>query len=352
MKKLFPAAAMCLVLAFGLASCGGDSVSYDDYDLDEYIEVGDYKGLEAEPYKVSVTDDDVDDRIQSELEAAAENIELEPGQTVEDGDTVNIDYVGKVDGKKLDAASDEGYDLVIGSGNFIEGFESGLIGEKVGSKVVLDLTFPEDYQSEELQGKDAEFTVTINKAARAEVPEYDTAFIEEHTDYDTKAEYEEALRDQIYDEKETEAINDQKTDLWSQALDNTKVKKYPEKELDHYIESNSEQIDYMADQYDVSRDEMLAEYGFGDEDEFAAVNEDSSKLRVKQEMLIEYIADAEGIEYTDDEKEYFIQNMQSQGYDNDAVVQQTGRTMGDYAHIELLYEKVLDFIRDNAKGAA
>lgn len=346
-------ASVVAAAVFALASCGA-SVSYDDYDLDDYIKVGEYKGLQVAPYTVSVTEDEIDARIQSNLEAAASEKELKSGEVIADGDTVNIDYKGKVGGKALDNASGKDYNLTIGSGSFIDGFESGLIGEKVGEKVVLDLTFPDDYSEEDLQGKDAEFTVKINSAKRTEVPEYNLKFVQENTDYDTLAEYEKSVEEQLYSEKETEAVNNQKTELWSQALDNTEVKEYPQKELEHYIEANSEQIDAVAKENDMTRKEVLSQYGFGDEDEFAAVNEDSSKLRVKQEMLIEYIAKNENLTYTEEEKNQMIQSYESQGYDNDTIIEQTGRTMGDYVHIELLYSKVLDFLLENAEitGAA
>ena len=99
----------------------------------------------------------------------------------------------------------------------------------------------------------------------------------------------------------------------------------------------------------MSRDELLASYDFGDEDEFAAVNEDSSKLRVKQEMLIEYLAEKEGLSYTDKEKEEAIKAYEDAGYDDNSIELQTGRYMDDYVHIELLYQKVLDYLLDNAK---
>ena len=126
------------------------------------------------------------------------------------------------------------------------------------------------------------------------------------------------------------------------------MKKYPDRELDHYIEFNSDQIDDMASSYGMSREDVLASYEFGDEEEFAAVNEDSSKLRVKQEMLIEYIADKEGITYTDEESQELISSFEQQGYNESAIERQTGRTMEDYVRIELLYGKVLDFLLENA----
>lgn len=348
MKKKIIAGLLCGMMTLGLFSCGS-SMSYEDYDLKDYLKVGEYKGLTVAPYSISVTDEDVDAQIQSNLEAAATDKKLDKNTAIEDGDTVNIDYTGKVDGKKFDGGSAKKQDLTIGSGSFIDGFESGLIGHKKGETVTLDLTFPKDYSEESLQGKAVTFTVKINSATRSVVPELDEAFVKKNSDYKTVEEYRGSVEKELYDQKETEAINNQKTTLWSAALDNTEVKKYPERELDHYMEFNSEQLDETAKSYGVSREDMLAQYDLEDEDEFKAVNEDSSKLRVKQEMLIQYIADQENLSYTDKEKENLIKSFESQGYDADAIEQQTGRPLAEYVHIELLYEKVLDFLLDQAK---
>lgn len=339
---------LCIFAALGLAACSSVNLSYDSYDLDEYIEVGDYKGLETAGYTISVTEEEVDAQIQSELQAAATTEKLADASEIAAGDTVNIDYVGKIDGKKFDGGSAEGYELTIGSGAFIDGFETGLIGKKVGEKTTLALTFPADYQQEDLQGKDVEFTVTINSATRETLPEYGLDYVQNTTDYDTIEAYEEAVKERLYANKESEAVTTQQTELWSKALDNTEVKKYPEKELEYYIQFNSDQMDEMAKAYGMSREDLLASYNFGDEEEFSAVNEDSSKLRVKQEMLIEYIADKEGLEYTKKEKNKLIKEFEATGYDDESIEQQTGRDMDDYVRIELLYQKVLDFLLENA----
>lgn len=347
MKKRIIAGLLCGMMVLGLASCGS-SMSYEDYDLKDYLKVGEYKGLTVAPYSVTVTDEDVDAQIQSNLDAAATDKKLDKNTAIEDGDTVNINYTGKIDGKTFDGGSAEKQDLTIGSGSFIDGFESGLIGHKKGETVTLDLKFPDDYSEDSLKGKAVTFTVKINSAIRSVVPELNEAFVKKHSDYDTVEEYTKSIQKELYDQKETEAVNNQKTTLWSAALDNTKVKKYPDRELNHYIEFNSDQLDQTAKQYGVSREDMLKQYDLDDEDEFNAVNEDSSKLRVKQEMLIQYIADKENLSYTDKEKEALIKSFEAQGYDADAIEQQTGRTLEDYVHIELLYEKVLDFLLDNA----
>lgn len=347
MKKKLLAIGLCFVMITGLSACGSN-VSYDDYDLSEYIKVGDYKGLKVAPYNISVTEDEVDTKIKSNLEEAATTKELDKKTEIADGDTVNIDYVGKIDGKEFNGGSAEGYDLTIGSGTFISGFESGIVGKKVGEKFELNLTFPDDYKEESLKGKDVVFSVTVNSAKREETPEYNIDFVQNTTDYETLEEYEKSVEKALYEEKEQEAIDNQKATLWSDLLENTEVEQYPERELNYYIQFNSDQMDEMAEAYGMSREDLLASYDFGDEDEFAAVNEDSSKLRVKQEMLIEYIAQKESLKCDSKEIDKQIEQYENAGYDDKTVKSQTGLEMEDYVRVELLYQKVLEFLLENA----
>ena len=129
-----------------------------DIDVEKCVTLGQYKGITVEKTIQAVTDEDVENEIQSAL--ASYPVEQE-GREAQEGDTVNIDYVGRIDGEEFEGGSDTGADLLLGSGQFIEGFEDGLIGATAGETRVLDLTFPSDY-TEELSGKDVEFTVTVN----------------------------------------------------------------------------------------------------------------------------------------------------------------------------------------------
>jgi len=347
MKKKLALLITCMITLLMFAGCGS-TMSYDDYDLNEYIEVGQYKGLKVDKVSVKVTDEEVKKEILSQRQAAAKEESLEKGQKIQNGDTVNIDYIGTKDGEKFEGGSAEGYDLVIGSGSFIDGFETGLIGKTVGENVDLNLTFPEEYNAAELAGQDVVFDVTINSAKRTVTPSYDLSFVKNNTEYDSISAYEASVEKQVYNQKEQQAIVKQQEELWSQALENTKIKKYPDREVKHYIEFNDKQMDTMAKAYGVSRDELLTQYGFNNEEEFDTINDESSKLRVKQEMLVEYIADKEGIEYTSEEAEAMMSQFKSQGYDEKSIEEQTGRTADEYVRIELLYQKVLEFIQEEA----
>ena len=355
MRKIIVSAVFTAMLVFGLASCGSGvtSMSYSDYDLDEYIDAGQYKGLTVTPYAISVSDDEMKTEMDKVLQEAAKSHDLKTGDEIKKGDTVNIDFDGTVNGKTFEGGASDGFDLTIGSGALIDGFEDGLIGKKVGDTTKLDLTFPKDYSKKNLAGKDVVFTVKINSAKRSDVPSKEE-YVKGNDDYDSVEAFEKAIKKKLRNQKEETAIKEQKQALWSEALDKTKVKKYPDREVNAYTELNSKQIDAYAEQYGIDREQMLKQYGFNSEEDFAAVNQDSSKLRVKQEMLLEYIAAKEGLTYTDEEAETMLQDMKSSGYDEEAIEKQTGRTAEDYIHIELLYEKTLDFILENAKikGAA
>lgn len=351
MKKIFKTAgilAMAIAGIMVLSGCDGD-MPYGNLDPGDYLKVGDYKGLETEKIEVKVTQQEIGDEITSALDAATENKDLEKGDKVAEGDTVNINYVGKVDGKKFDGGSADEYDLTLGSGTFIDGFEEGLEGKKVGQKgIKLELTFPDDYSSEDLQGKDVVFTVKINSATRPEEPEYDDEFAQSQG-YDTTEEYEKAVKKQLRSEKKSEAESTAKEELWSEVLENTEVKEYPEEELNHYKEVFNAQVDQYGEKGTDERSEALAMYGVSTEKELKKMIKESAQLLVKQELLIEYIADKEELSYTDDELNSMVESLESQGYDDEAVEEQTGRDMEQYAHISLLYSEVQDFIYDNAK---
>ena len=153
------------------------SIYFKDIAVDDYVTLGEYKGLEVLQSKQEVTQQDVDNFIHYTLEGYSELQPITDRDVVENGDTANIDYEGKKDGVAFDGGTAQGQDLVIGSGTFIPGFEEGLVGVKVGETVDLDLTFPEEYHSEELAGQKVVFTVTVNSISRHVDPELTDEFV-------------------------------------------------------------------------------------------------------------------------------------------------------------------------------
>ena len=147
----------------------------------DYVDLpADYASMTVEVEPVTeVTDEEVEAMIDQQRQAKRELQEVTKRNKVQEGDVVNIDYVGRIDGEEFDGGSAEGYNLEIGSGSFIDGFEDGLIGQKVGETVTLELTFPENYADSTKAGVDAEFDVTINSIQQYEVPKLTDQFVTE-----------------------------------------------------------------------------------------------------------------------------------------------------------------------------
>lgn len=349
MKKKIGILVLCIITAVSmLCLTGCDSNDpYGSLDLSQHVKVGKYKGLKTEKISVKVTKKNMADAVNQALEAAKKNEDLDEGTKIRSGDTVNIDYVGRVDGKKFEGGSAESYDLTIGSGSFIDGFEDGLIGSKVGqSKIKLNLAFPPNYQEKSLQGKDVVFTVKINSAKRSVTPEYDNDFAKSQGDYKTVKQYEKALKKKLYKQKKQQAVSAQQSALLSEVLKNTKVKKYPSEMVDKYVEVINGQIKSYAQQYNTDESTIMAQmFGVTTEKELKKI----AKNYVKEEMTVAYIAEKEDLKYTDKEADKFREQLENYGYDEKSIEEVTGRTMDECIHTELIRQKVLEFLYDNAK---
>ena len=159
-----------------------------EVDVRPEVELGDYSKLEAEVNKYEVTDEDIMREINRELDQNSRIISVED-RAVKDGDIVNIDFVGKLDGEEFPGGDAKGYDLVIGSGAFIPGFEEQIIGKEIGQEFNVDVVFPEDYHEESLAGKNVIFEVKLNSIQEKELPELDDEFVKDISEFDTLEEY-------------------------------------------------------------------------------------------------------------------------------------------------------------------
>lgn len=323
---------------------------YAKYDLTEYITVGEYTGLEVDGFTVSVTDAEVNARIQENLTAAGTTKTVEEG-IVADDETVIIDYVGKVDGTAFDGGSANDQSLTIGSGSFIDGFETGLIGVEVGKTVDLNLTFPADYSATELAGKAVVFTVTVKSRQILVVPTLDDAFVKDNSDVNTVAEYTTYIKEQITTEKTDAAVLAQKQKLWGTIVTASEVIKYPDKEVQAVIDSTVAEYKGYAEQYEMEYVEFLQQYvGVADEADFNEQVAEYAKILVKEEMIIYYIADKEDISTTGDEYDQFITDtLADYGYTEDSFKETQGKSYEDAVgkdtiQRQLYLDKIQDFI--------
>lgn len=337
---------MCMLMMVCMTGCGS-SAPYSKYDMSEYVKLGEYKGLERAEINVSVSDEEVDTKIQSNLEAAAETEERTSG-TVKAGDTANIDYEGKLNGEAFEGGTAEGYDLEIGSGTFIDGFEDGLIGKEIGGTYDLNLTFPEDYSSTDLAGQDVVFTVTVNSVKTPVVPELTDEWVKENSSAKNIEEYRIVIKEELTEEKELTEKENIIASLWTQVVDSSEMLQYPEKELKAYIEEIEVQYEAAAESYGMTLEDLLAAYGLDDEEVYNQQNKEAAQTFIKEQMVMYYIAQIEGLTYTDEEAEEMRAAISDAGYDDESFKEYYGQDIESYIDSALTYSKVAEFIFDNA----
>lgn len=322
-------------------------------NYDDYVTLGEYKGLKYTKEDIEVTEEDIQSEIDSRVQAKATTEDVKKGK-VKDGDNVNIDYVGKVDGKEFDGGSAEGYTLTIGSGTFIDGFEEGLIGHKIGETVTLDLKFPDDYSSEDVAGKDVTFEVKINSKQKTVTPEYDEEFIKANSDYDNKKDYEASVKKDLEKERKETAENTAKQSLWSEAVENAEVKKYPKGAVAQEKESIIEQYKLMAENYNVEWADFLEQFMQTTEEDFDKQAKDYGKSVAKQKLVMYAIADKENLKLSSKEyKDRLKELLENAGMTEKQFKEQYNQTIEEYAEendfkSQFLLEKIYDFLYENA----
>ena len=318
----------------------GDTRLVSVDDVSKYVTIGQYKGLSLDKSVEAVTDDMVDGRIKEELQNKAE--EVTEG-SVQNGDVVTINYVGTKDGVAFDGGTANNYELTIGSGTFIDGFEDGIIGMKKGQTKDLDLTFPEEYSSEELAGQEVVFKVTLQSFKRA--PELTDDWAAKNTDCKTAEEYRKEIRTTL-EEAKTSAQNTLRETAWNTVLSASEVKEYPQDDLDTAKTEFKTLYENYAKQGDMTLEDFVKAQGIS-MDDFEEQSSQYAEYKVKQNLIVQGIMDAENMTL-EDEKSLSIQDELIKAYnvkDLAALVDKYGQAAVDES-IGLL--RVEDFILDNA----
>ena len=319
----------------------GDTRLVSVDDVSKYVTIGQYKGLSLDKSVEAVTDDMVDGRIKEELQNKAE--EVTEG-SVQNGDVVTITYVGTKDGVAFDGGTANNYELTIGSGTFIDGFEDGIIGMKKGQTKDLDLTFPEEYSSEELAGQEVVFKVTLQSFKRA--PELTDDWAAKNTDCKTAEEYRKEIRTTLEDESKTSAQNTLRETAWNTVLSASEVKEYPQDDMDTAKTEFKTLYENYAKQGDMTLEDFVKAQGIS-MDDFEEQSSQYAEYKVKQNLIVQGIMDAENMTL-EDEKSLSIQDELIKAYnvkDLAALVDKYGQAAVDES-IGLL--RVEDFILDNA----
>ncbi len=310
----------------------------------EYVKLGQYQGLTIKGASLKVTDAEV----QEELDALAQNyieyVEIKDRDTVKEDDYLNVDYKTTINGKESDDYADSGVDIQVGAGNLAIDddidIDSKLVGAKVGDTVKISFTFPEDYDDSDAAGKKGEMSVSINSIEKEKVPELTDAFIKENTDSSTLKEYKKTVREELEEDKKTQADSTNQETLWNAIVNNAEqIKEFPddiiETEVSNVEIQNKEWAEYMG----LSVKEFIKQYYEMSVTDYA---KDCLKKQCVQDLLVE----KENVEVTDKDVEEEIQTyIDDYGYESKKDVLET--ISEDDLKSQLLYTKLITKLMKN-----
>ena len=311
------------------------------------VELGQYKGLEVEAVQQHLTDEMVDAEIERDREKASRTIDVED-RPVQKGDTVKLDYAGTIDGVAFDGGTAQNQTLEIGSNRFIPGFEDQMIGMQIGEEKDLNVKFPDEYHSAEVAGKDAVFHVKVNGIQTVEKPELDDDFAADISDFDTFADYKSDVVKRLTERIERSNENAAKNALVEKAVENAKVdipQAMIDSQGDYMIREMEMQIMYQG----MRLDDYLKYMGMTRE-ALKAQNEPEAIRRVKNELVIDAIRKAEGIEPTEEDIEKQTAE-QAKMYGQDPEDFKKGLTdeQKEYLKEDAAIARVLDLLMADAK---
>lgn len=309
------------------------------------VSLGQYKGIEVEKQEYNVTDEMVNAEIERERENVARMIDVE--RPVENGDEVELDYSGTVNGVKFEGGTAEHQTLVIGSGMFIPGFEEQMIGMNVGEEKDLNVKFPDEYHSDELKGKDAVFHVKVHAVRVKELPEADDEFAKDVSEFNTIAE----LRDHKKEELEKKAMNEanakKENDVIEKAVANATVD-IPDVMIDRQADRMLNDIRYRLSMQGISLEDYCKYTGTKTEVMKAEMKNEAER-RVKTQLVLDAIMKAEGIKAENDEVEKKIDEYCAQ-FDDKAEEFKAKLNEDDKAYFEdqVLLDKTINMLVDSA----
>lgn len=315
------------------------------------VELGEYKGIEVKKNTYKVEDAEIEDELKSRQQKNA-RIETKEDGVIEKGNIAVIDFKGYVDGKPFEGGEGKDYELEIGSGTFIDNFEEQLIGLKTGDSKDVNVTFPEKYGSEELNGKDALFKVTIKGIKIKELPELDDEFAKEISEFDTLGEVRADIRKKKEEQNELRANKEYEEAVIDAVSSNAKVD-IPEvmikKEIDSMIKDLEMRLKYQGLDLD-----SYYKYTNNTEEKVREYMRETAEKRVKNDLVIEKISKVENINATEEELLNRAAEMSKQYGSNDTekMAKLILDSQRSYLEVDVINEKVIKMLVDNSKAIA
>lgn len=310
------------------------------------VTLGEYKGMEVPKTDVTVTDEEVEAEVDKEREKNSRTIDVDD-RPVQQGDQIKLDFDGSVDGVPFEGGKAENYDLTIGSGSFIPGFEDQLVGAELGKELDVNVTFPEDYHAKELAGKAAVFKCKVNAIQVKELPEADDEFAQEVSDFDTLDAYKADVRKNLEERKQKSADNAKKNAAVEKAVANAEME-IPEPMVESQVRS---MIDDFA--------RRMQSQGLTIEQYFQFTGMDIAKLqeqmhpealkRIENTLVLEAVAEAEKVEISDEQVEEEITKMAAAyRMDVEKIKEMLGEYEKDQIRKDLLLQKAAELIGEAA----
>ena len=288
------------------------------------VTLGQYKGIEVEKKEIEVSEEEIQAAVDKERESNSRTIDVDD-RAVEKGDMIKLDFDGSVDGVPFEGGKAQDYPLTIGSGSFIPGFEDQLIGAKIGEELDVNVTFPEDYQAENLKGKAAVFKCKVNEIKVKELPEADDEFAQDVSEFDTLAEYKEDIKNKLMAQKEADA---------KRAKDNTVVEKIvenatmeiPDAMIDEQVRRMADDFTRRIESQGISVEQYMQFTGMDAEKMLEQMRPEAVK-RIQNSLVLEAVAKAENIQISDEKLDEEIAKM-AESYKMEA--DKLKELMGDY----------------------
>ena len=311
------------------------------------VTLGEYKGLKVDKISTRVTQKEVDAKIQEEAEKNARTITVED-RPVQDGDEVILDFEGFVDGVAFEGGKGENYPLTIGSGAFIPGFEEQLVGAESGKEVEVNVTFPEDYQAEDLKGKAAVFKCTVHEIKAKELPEINDEFAAEVSEFDTLEEYKADVKAKIKEQKETEGKTKKEDQAVEQAVANATME-IPEPMINTQTRQMADDFAQRMMQQGLTMEQYFQFTGLTEEKMLEDLRPQALK-RIQTRLVLEAIAQAENIEISDEKLDEEIAKMaEAYNMEADKLKEYMGENEKKQMKEDIAVQEAVTFLVENAE---
>ncbi|SHH26220.1 trigger factor [Tepidibacter thalassicus] len=313
------------------------------------VKLGEYKGIEVDKIEYTVKEEDVEARLEQMRNQNARLVTVED-RPVQDKDTVTIDFEGFVDGEAFEGGKGENYNLVIGSGTFIPGFEEQLIGAKIGEEVKVNVTFPEEYHAENLAGKPAVFEVKIKEIKVKELPELDDEFAKDVSEFDTLDELKSDIKNKLEEDAKNREEAEIRNKVIEKAVEVCEVE-VPEVMVENQISNMLRDFDYQLQMQGLNLEKYIQYTGMKIDDLKSQMKEEAEK-KVKTSLVLEAILKEEKIEVSDEDVNKEIEEMAKMyKMDLDKFKATLRDEDMDYFKENIAVKKTIDMLVENAKIA-